>query len=112
MSGAIQTDSKDIVKKTFKLTLEGRHRDRVLEAVKHEIRQYLKRERRKTLPEGADYWDFDCQFGAAVDAASSVHLSTVMALVDAQAQAGTDSFYLELLAKPGYRKAGPEPQDI
>ena len=43
------------MRKTFPLRAEGKHPDRVLEAVKHEIRKYIKRERRRDLPEGADF---------------------------------------------------------
>ncbi|MCK9213312.1 MAG: DUF6172 family protein [Rhodoferax sp.] len=101
------------MKKTFQLNVEGKNRDRVLEATKHEIRQYIKRERRKTLPEGADFWDFDCQFGTRPDNAQGVHLATLTALIDAVDKEGGDAFYLELLAKPGYRgaRAGAEPAD-
>ncbi|MDO8321109.1 DUF6172 family protein [Rhodoferax sp.] len=93
------------MKKTFQLNIEGKNRDRVLEATKHEIRQYVKRERRKTLPDGADFWDFDCQFGTHPDNAQGVHFATLTALIDAVALAGGDTFYLELLAKPGHRTA-------
>lgn len=101
------------MKKTFQLTIEGKNRDRVLEATKHEIRQYIKRERRKTLPEGVDFWDFDCRFGTHPDNAQGVHPATLTALIDAVALAGGDAFYLELLAKPGLRgaRAGAEPSD-
>ena len=51
------------MRKIFQLHVEGGNRDRVLDAVKHEIRKYIKRERRRDLPEGADFWDFDCRFG-------------------------------------------------
>ena len=100
------------MKKTFQLNIEGKNRDRVLDATKHEIRQYIKRERRKTLPEGVDFWDFDCKFGTTADNAQGVHFATLTALIDAVALGGGDAFYLELLAKPGYRgaRAGAEPQ--
>ncbi|WP_413891032.1 DUF6172 family protein [Candidatus Aalborgicola defluviihabitans] len=39
------------MKKIFKLAIEGKNRDRVLDAVKHEARKYVKRERRRLLPE-------------------------------------------------------------
>jgi len=51
------------MKKTFQLHVEGKHPERLLDAIKHEIRQYLKRERRKPLPAQMDFWDFDCRFG-------------------------------------------------
>ena len=95
------------MKKIFQLTIEGKNRDRVLDAVKHEIRKYIKRERRRALPEGADYWDFDCRFGAARDNASVVHLSAITGLVDGVAKEAGDSFYIEILAKPGHRKVRP-----
>lgn len=95
------------MRKTFQLRVEGKHPDRVLDAVKHEIRKYLKRERRHALPDGADFWDFDCRFGATREAAEVVHLAEVIGRVDGVAQAGGESFYLEILAKPAHRKARP-----
>jgi hypothetical protein len=91
------------VKKTFQLQIEGKNPERVLDATKHEIRQYMKRERRKTLPDGVDFWDFDCSFGTSVDNAQGVHVATLTALIDAVAKEGGNQFYLELLAKPGHR---------
>jgi len=92
------------MKKTFQLQIEGKNRDRVLEATKHEIRQYIARERRKPLPEGVDFWDFDCRFGATPDAAEVVHPVKLTQRIDALVTQGGASFYVELLAKPGHRK--------
>lgn len=93
------------MKKTFKLNIEGKNRDRVLDAIKHEIRKYVKRQRRVPLPEGVDYWDFDCRFGTSEENATVVHFATITGLIDAVAKDGGDAFYIELLAKNGYRKA-------
>lgn len=98
------------MKKTFQLQIEGKNPDRVLEAVKHDIRQYMKRERRKVLPDGVDFWDFDCKFGTHADNAEVVHPANLTALIDAVAQAGGAAFYVELLAKPGHRTVR-EPQE-
>ena len=95
------------MKKTFPLTAEGRHPDRVLEAVKHEIRKYLKRERRRDLPAGVDFLDFDCRCGPSADTAEVVHLSALTNTVEAVAKAGGTQAYVEVLAKPGHRKARP-----
>ncbi|QDL56774.1 DUF6172 family protein [Rhodoferax aquaticus] len=92
------------MKKTFKLNIEGKNRDRVLDATKHEIRKYVKRQRRVPLPEGVDFWDFDCKFGLSADLAQVVHFATITGLIDEVAQAGADAFYLELIAKAGHRK--------
>jgi hypothetical protein len=92
------------MKKTFPLHIEGKNPDRLLEATKHEIRKYVKRERRRPLPEGVDFWDFDCQFGASQEAATVVHLSEITGLIDALVQGGGTQFYVEILAKHGQRK--------
>ena len=95
------------MRKTFPLSIEGKNRDRVLEAVKHEVRKYIKRERRRDLPKGVDYWDFDCKFGPTEATAETVHLADLTARMDAVAQAAGDQFYLEILAKHGRRVARP-----
>lgn len=93
------------MRKTYPLRPEGKHPDRVLDAVKHDIRKYQKRQRRVPLPEGVDFWDFDCRFGPSKDAAEVLHPGALMAALDALAQAGGDTAYVELLAKHGHRKA-------
>ena len=95
------------MKKTFKLNIEGKNRDRVLDAVKHEIRKYVKRERRRELPEGVDFWDFDCRFGATEAQAVVVHFATLTGLIDGIASAGGEQFYVEILASHGRRQARP-----
>ena len=95
------------MKKTFKLDIEGKNRDRVLEATKHEIRKYVKRQRRVPLPAGVDFWDFDCKFGTSAENATVVHFATITGLIDAVARDGGDAFYLELLAKAGHRTPRP-----
>ncbi|MDQ6881785.1 MAG: DUF6172 family protein [Pseudomonadota bacterium] len=95
------------MKKTFPLQVEGKNPDRLLDATKNEIRKYIKRERRRELPAGADYWDFDCRFGPAEAAAQPAHLSALIGLVDGVAKEGGSQFYIEILAKPAQRKARP-----
>ena len=98
------------MKKTFPLQIEGRHPDRVLDALKHELRKYLKRERRRDLPAGVDYWDFDCRFGLSQDSAETVHLSQLSGRVDEAAKNGATQVYVEILAKHGVRGARVAPQ--
>jgi hypothetical protein len=93
------------MKKTFPLAVEGKNPDRLLDATKHEIRKYLKRERNRALPEGVDFWDFDCRFGATSDAAVVAHVAELIALIDGIAKDGGTQFYIEILAKHGVRKA-------
>jgi len=96
------------MRKTFQLHVEGKNPDRVLEAVKHDIRKYIKRERRRDIPEGADFWDFDCQFGATKEAATVVHLSALTGLINGVVAEGGKQFYVEILAKPGKRTPRPD----
>ncbi|MES2612448.1 MAG: DUF6172 family protein [Pseudomonadota bacterium] len=95
------------MRKTYPLHVEGKNPDRVLEAIKHDIRKYIKRERRRDIPAGADFWDFDCQFGTTKEAATVVHLSALTGLINGVAAEGGQQFYVEILAKPGKRTARP-----
>ena len=95
------------MRKTFQLHIEGKNRDRVLDAIKHDIRKYLQRERRRPVPEGAQFWDFDCRFGLTQDSAEVLPEAEIKARIDAAALDGADKFYLEILAKPGFRAARP-----
>jgi hypothetical protein len=96
------------MRKNFPLQIDGRHPDRVLDAVKHEVRKYLKRERRRDLPEGIDFWDFDCKCGLQAADAEVVHLSALIAAIDALAKAQATSVYDEILAKHGKRTPKPD----
>lgn len=91
------------MKKTFELTHPKIKVERMVEAVKHEVKKYLKRERNKTLPEDADYWDFDCKIGASAQTADAIHVATINKQVDILAEEGLTSFYLEILVKPAVR---------
>ncbi len=92
------------MRKTYPLQIEGKHPDRLLEAAKHDIRKYVKRERRRDLPVGVDFWDFDCQFGASKELASPIHFATITEQIDALVAAAGTQFYIEVLAKAGVRK--------
>lgn len=101
------------MKKTFPLHIEGRHSDRVMDALKHDLRKYLKRERNRALPEGVDFWDFDCKCGTSVDDAQVVHLGQLFEQVDAVAKSAAKQVYVEILAKHGHRQArSAAPEDL
>ena len=97
------------MRKTFPLRVEGKHPDRVVDAVKNDIRKYIKRERRRDLPEGADFWDFDCRFGRTQDQSQIVHLNDIIGRVDEVVKEGGESFYVEILAKPAKRNPRAQP---
>jgi hypothetical protein len=91
------------MKKTFVLTHEKIKMPRMIEAAKHEVKKYLKRERNKPLTTGVDYWDFDCKYGATEATAEAIHKSEINKYMDEAEKQGLKSFYLEILAKPGTR---------
>jgi hypothetical protein len=92
------------MKKTFPLKFEGKNPERMLEATKHEIRKYIKRERRRDLPEGVDFWDFDCKFGTTSETATVAHLAELIPLIDALVKSDGEQFYVEILSKHGHRQ--------
>ena len=91
------------MKKNYPLQADGKHPDRILEAVKHDIRKYFKRERGRALPKGVDFWDFDCKVGLTADSAEVVRVGAVIEAVDAAAKTGAASVYVEILSKHGMR---------
>ena len=63
--------------------------------------------RRRPVPEGAHYWDFDCKLGATEEVATAVPLGDLIGAVDALAKDGADSFYVEILERAAVRKPRP-----
>lgn len=100
------------MRKTYILNIEGKNRDRLLEASKHDIRKYVKRERSRPLPAGVDFWDFDCKFGSNETTAAVVHFATLMGLIDTVAQEGGEQFYVEVVTKHGHRMARPQNAEV
>ena len=95
------------MKKTFALTHPKLKYARQIESVKNDLRKYLKRERKKKLPEDVDFWDFDCKFGPTEQEASPVHVATLIDCVSEAEKQSLPSFYVEILAKPGHRAPKP-----
>ena len=95
------------MRKTYLLTIEGKNRDRLLDAAKHDIRKYVKRERSRPLPSGVDFFDFDCKLGASESAAATLHFATLMSSIDALVKDGAVQFYVEVVTTHGHRSARP-----
>ena len=95
------------MKKTYQLAIEGKNRDRLIEAAKHDIRKYIKRERTKALPKGVDFWDFECQSGTPDASATPVHVAELFRAIDALIATGGAQFYVQVVSQPGHRTARP-----
>jgi len=88
------------VKKIFKLTDPKKHEDRVLESIKHEIRKYIKREKKKSLSDAETmYWDFDCRVGASEPTATAIEIDKLIKSLDSYQTTDTTEIYVEILVK-------------
>ena len=96
------------MKKEFKITGTKLAPARQVDAVKHEIKKYIARERRKKLAEGSDYWDFNCKFGKDKESAVDIHDSEINKCIDKEVNENSESFYIEIVAKPGHRVKSPK----
>ncbi len=99
------------MKKIFKLQEENKNPERQLDAIKHEVRKYLKRERKKKLPEDAVFWDFDCRFGESSESAQSLPASEIITALDKAHEAVWDTCYVEIVAKAAMKKNTPESEE-
>ena len=88
------------MKKTFPLRIPDQTDSRVLAAIQVTLNKYVKRERRKALPTGADGWNFQCRVGANPETAPPCQLAEIPAGIEAVALAGHPGVYVEILAEP------------
>lgn len=91
------------MKKSFPLTDPKHKPERVVAAIKNDVRKYLKRERKKKLPEGVDFCDFACKVGQGSEEPVTKHVEEVVPAVDEAVTAGCESVYIEIIAIPGIR---------
>ena len=92
------------MKKVFKLNVENKNRDRQVESIKHEIRKYIKREKRKELPEDVDFWKFECKFGKNDDTPVVIDFVDITKNINEAVELDCDSFYMEILSTKGIRE--------
>lgn len=100
------------MKKTFNISHPKIKVARLFEGVKHDVKKYIKRERNKQLPAGVDFWDFDCKYGNTEAEAEVVHMSTLNKHIDEAEKLGLTSFYIEIIAKEGFRSVKPLDDDF
>ncbi len=96
------------MKKIFKLNVENKHPDRQLESIKHEIRKYIKREKNKPLPEGVDFWKFECKFAKNSDEPKAIDFIDITKNIDEASNEKCETLYMEILSVEGKREPKPE----
>jgi len=92
------------LKKTFKLEDGKRHPDRIIEAIKHEVRKYIKREKKKKLPENVDFWKFDCKSSINGEEAQHLEFIDITKAIDEAASCKAETLYLEIIATHGIKE--------
>tara|TARA_R110002096_G_scaffold386921_1_gene581084 strand:- start:23594 stop:23899 length:306 start_codon:yes stop_codon:yes gene_type:complete len=98
------------MKKTFPFEEPPHQPARVVERIKSNVRKYIKRERRKPLVEGADFWAFDCRVGKKSEEAKPIHEAELIQAIDIAAKDEWTEIYIEILAKPAYRTKKENPE--
>lgn len=93
------------MKKIFSIQVPNKKPARQVDAIKHEVKKYIARERRRDLPEGADFWDFDCAIGVDQENAEKIHLKEINAKIDRLFEDGKQEFFLQVMAQPRARKS-------
>lgn len=97
------------MKKTFKLNIENKHPDRLLESIKHEIRKYIKREKRKPLPADVDFWDLKCKFAKNSDEPEVIDFNEITNCINEAVAEKCDTFYMEIISTEGIK---PKKEEI
>ncbi|MEA2049174.1 MAG: DUF6172 family protein [Campylobacterota bacterium] len=88
------------MKKIFALTASNKTKERVLESIKNDIRKYIKREKRKPLPENKNFWSIDCKFAKNDAELQEIRFEDIMKNINEASQENCESFHIELIANP------------
>ena len=86
------------MKKRFELTSPNKEPQRVLEAVKNEIRKYIKREKRKPLPQDMDIWNIACKFSKEEEELQEILFKDITTCLDEASALNTKSINIELIS--------------
>jgi hypothetical protein len=100
------------VKKRFQLQVENKNPDRLLEAIKHEIRKYIKREKRKPIPEGVDYWRLECRFAKEGEELHDIKFENLIRHIDEAAAEGCEGFEVEIYSTKGLKNNKDSEADL
>ena len=88
------------MKKTFPLHNPDKADSQVIAAIQVTLNKYVKRERKKALPIGADRWNFECRVGVNNETAQPCQLAEIPAGIQSVALAEHPDVYVEILAAP------------
>ena len=81
---------------------------RVVDSIKHDIRKFLKKERKKPIPSGAKYWGFECKFGQSEETAVEVPVSSLTKSIDDLVANNIMTIFVEITATPVEADSKPQ----
>ena len=90
--------------KTYNLIEEKRDKDRVVEAIKHEVRRYIKREKNKPLPKDVDFWKLECKISKNSDKLASIEFQNLIKTIDILVSEEAEILNIEILSFEGIKK--------
>jgi hypothetical protein len=91
------------MKKVFQIKVSNKTPERQADAIKHDVKKYVTRERKKAIAGKGDFWDFACKIGPNAEEAKVTHVDDLSAGVDQSIVAGHDSVYIEIIAEAKFR---------
>jgi len=86
------------LKKIFKLREGDKNPDRIVEKIKHQLRKYLKREKKKKIEALNSFCDFECRFGIDEENSKKVSFNDVIQLLDKAREDDLRECYVEIVA--------------
>jgi len=93
------------MKKLFKLHDEKKAPERIIEAIKHELRKYVKREQgKKEVAQTKPFWKIECRFGKSADEAQLVDFETLIKQLDTTIASGWSECFVEVVVKAEVRE--------
>ncbi|WP_438483029.1 DUF6172 family protein [Oleiharenicola lentus] len=92
------------MKKAFPLQAVGKDDARVRDKIRHEVNKYVRRSRKREIPEGFGMWEFACKIGPQAEQAESKPLDAIAHEIDAIAETGVKEVYIEIEAVPAQLK--------
>lgn len=96
------------MKKTYKLVDEKRNIERIIEAIKYDVRKYIKREKNKKNTSDEFVWKFNCKSAVTEEDAESISFLDITKTIDAVATSKDETFYIEIVVYEEQRPAKVE----
>ena len=96
------------MKKTYKLVDEKRNIERIIEAIKYDVRKYIKREKNKKNTSDEYVWKFNCKSAVSEEDAKSIDFLDITKTIESAATSNAETFYMEIVVFEEQRPAKVE----